>query len=291
MDHRGFSCVSREGIDLIRQLHESKIRVLVHFNRECGPMLQQYAAGFYQLGLNLGVLEVAAQKGENAIVGRVRAEAYEQVKHNLQIARTWCVATGLESATKGIDYVLNLPARDLKYRSLKGIFGELRRRIEEDLTHVFLMHVPPSRTGYYDDAPQFGQEVVAKFPKATIDIQEAGKCLALYRHTACVFHLMRALEIGVRSLGRKLNVPIPVDEKEWGTISSHINGALKRLPKSTPAERANYQAYATAAVYLDNIRVAWRNPTMHPKEIYSDEEAITIFGFARQFMQHLASLM
>src|SRR6266481_164578 len=101
-------------------------------------MLQQYATGFYQLGLNLGVLEVAAQKGENAIVGRLRGEAYEHVKKNLQIARTWCVATGLESSVKGIDYVLNLPAQELKYRALKGIFCEMRRRIEEELAKVFL---------------------------------------------------------------------------------------------------------------------------------------------------------
>lgn len=96
-------------------------------------MLQQSAAGFYQLGLNLGILEIAAQQGESTIVGRLRGKAYEHVKQNLQIARTWCVATGLESSTKGIDYVLNLPPQELKYRALKGIFGEMKRRIEDDL--------------------------------------------------------------------------------------------------------------------------------------------------------------
>jgi hypothetical protein len=197
----------------------------------------------------------------------------------------------MQSATKGIDYVLSLPVQELKHRALKGIFSELRRRIEEDLANVFLLHVPESRVRYYDDTPQFGDTVVAKFPAATADIQEAGKCLALYRHTACVFHLMRAMEIGVQSLGRRLNVSIPVDEKDWGTISSHINGALRRLPKSTRAERANYQAFATTAAYLDNVRVAWRNPTMHPKETYSDDEATAIFGFTKQFMQHLAGLI
>src|SRR5215471_18349138 len=138
-------------------------------------MLQQYTAGFYQLGLVLGFLDVAAQQGESAIIGRLRGQAYENVKNSLGIGRTWCVATGMESATKGIDFVLNLPAQELKYRALKGIFGELRRRIEEELANVFLMHVPPSRISYYEDVPQFGAAVVAKFPKATIDVQEAGK--------------------------------------------------------------------------------------------------------------------
>jgi hypothetical protein len=254
-------------------------------------MLQQYAAGFYQLGLNLGVFGIAAEQGESAIIGRLRGQAYEQVRQSLEVAHTWCVATGLESSAKGIDYVLTLPTRELKYRSLKGIFGELRRRIEEELATVFLMHVPPNKLGYYEDVPQFGIEVATKFPKAMNDIQEAGKCLALYRHTACVFHLMRTMKFGVQNLGHKLNIPIPVEKSDWGTISSHINGALKRLPKATAAERATYQNYATVAVYLDNVRVAWRNPTMHPKETYSEEEAIRIFSFAKQFMQHLAGLI
>ncbi len=254
-------------------------------------MLQQYAAGFYQIGISLGILDVAARRGENAIVGRLRGEALQHVTQALQTARTWCVAASLESSTKGIDYVLSLPQQDLKYRALNGIFGELRRRIEEELSTVFLLHVSPSKLVYYQDTTQFGTQVAAKFPKATNDIQEAGKCLALSRHTACVFHLMRVLEFGVQSLGKKLKVTIRVEDKDWGTISSHINGALKRLPNSTPRERAKYKAYATAAAYLDNVRIAWRNPTMHPKEAYTEVEAGRLFGFARQFMQHLADII
>jgi hypothetical protein len=116
-------------------------------------MLQQYAAGFYQPWLNLGVLDIAARQGENAIVGRLRGEAYAHVIHALRIARTWCDATGLESSTKGIDYVLNLPAREFKHRALRGIFGELRRRIEDELAKVFLLHVPPSKIGFYERHP------------------------------------------------------------------------------------------------------------------------------------------
>ncbi len=47
---------------------------------------------------------------------------------------------------------------------------------------------------YSDDKPLFGDDVFAKFPDATKDISEAGKCLALGRNTATVFHLMRAME-------------------------------------------------------------------------------------------------
>jgi hypothetical protein len=153
------------------------------------------------------------------------------------------------------------------------------------------MHVPPRRMSYYEDGPLFGGLVAAKFPNAVFDIQEAGKCVALCRYTASVFHLMRVMEYGVQRLGKLLNVPIQVEEKDWGTIGSHINGAIKRLPNSTPPERAVYKSYATVAAYLDNVRVAWRNPTMHPKDDYGEEEALRVFSFVKQFMEYLAELV
>ena len=43
-------------------------------------------------------------------------------------------------------------------------------------------------------------EVNDKFPSAAFDIDEAGKCLAIGRSTAAVFHLMRALETAIRAV-------------------------------------------------------------------------------------------
>src|ERR1700687_6353897 len=46
-------------------------------------------------------------------------------------------------------------------------------------------------------APPFGYDVAKAFPRASDDILEATKCYALERYTASVFHLMRAIEIGL----------------------------------------------------------------------------------------------
>ena len=50
----------------------------------------------------------------------------------------------------------------------------------------------------------FGRSVVGVFPDPTADIDEATRCLALERPTASVFHLMRAMEVGVVALGMPL---------------------------------------------------------------------------------------
>jgi HEPN domain-containing protein len=102
---------------------------------------------------------------------------------------------------------------------------------------------------------------------------------------------MRVMERGVQRLGKKLKVSIPVEEKDWGAISRAINGALKQLPNSTVQERKIHTRYAKAAVYLDNVRESWRNPTMHPKETYTEEEAEDCLRFVKQYMQHLVKIL
>ena len=54
----------------------------------------------------------------------------------------------------------------------------------------------------------FGDDVARAFPSSKGDIDEAGKCLALDRGTACVFHLMRILEIGLQLLAAKLGISL-----------------------------------------------------------------------------------
>ena len=47
---------------------------------------------------------------------------------------------------------------------------------------------------------------MANFPAANHEASEAGKCFATARYTACVFHLMRVMEVGVQEFGAVLSV-------------------------------------------------------------------------------------
>jgi hypothetical protein len=49
---------------------------------------------------------------------------------------------------------------------------------------------------YWDKEHLFGETVSQKFKDASGDIESAGNCLALGQGTACVFHLMRAMDGG-----------------------------------------------------------------------------------------------
>jgi hypothetical protein len=139
---------------------------------------------------------------------------------------------------------------------------------------------------YFAKEALFGDEVRMAFPSATDDIYEAGCCLALDRETACVMHLMRVCECGLRALAGKLGVP---SQNDWGAYLRKIDDTLLATVKSSGARSSDEQFYAEAAASLDYVRRAWRNPTLHVDKSYSTKRAEEILQAVRSFMGHLAT--
>lgn len=135
------------------------------------------------------------------------------------------------------------------------------------------------------DDTTFGQAVDDAFPKAAEEISEAGKCLALHRFTASVFHLMRAMELAVARLSEAIGTGKSTD-KEWGKILSDIGSAIKEMPTGSERDR-----WSESHTHLYHVKQAWRNDTMHPKKTYTEEEAQSVFDAVRSFMVHLAALV
>jgi hypothetical protein len=124
-------------------------------------------------------------------------------------------------------------------------------------------------------------------PAAIDDIEEAGKCLALGRATACVLHTMRILEVGLKALAKALNIPYaPSWESYLKQISDQI--AAKHKNKTTKWKREE-KFYRDLSGDLLLVKQAWRNPTMHIDRKYGIDEAEQIFNAAKIFMQRLAS--
>jgi len=156
---------------------------------------------------------------------------------------------------------------------------EIKKRIidEFETKKIFIL----SQTKYYQNINNW-QKVIDKCNNLTFDIDESGKCLSFSRYTSCVFHLMRIIEKGVQILGDNLDV-LETHTKTWGEIVKNVNNAIKskNLHKS--------QRYNETITYLTNIRIAWRNEVMHPKDTYTQEEAIGIYDATKIFMTHLVT--
>ena len=126
------------------------------------------------------------------------------------------------------------------------------------------------------NSQQFPADVRAKFPSAIFEIDEAANCLALERSTACVFHLMRVMEIAVRATAACLGVPDPTkpSEKNWG----HMFGAIKagmqhKWPNATDRMSGDGQLFEGLMASLEAVKNPWRNATMHVENTYTVAEA------------------
>lgn len=167
-------------------------------------------------------------------------------------------------------------------------FNNLNSRLEDELKKTQVFVLEREKHAYYEPKePLFGQEVHSKFPSAIYEIDEAAKCYALERSTACVFHLMRLMEIGIKAAALCLGVPDPVKDKDrnWGAILGKIDAAIKaKGPKSNWAQPSDKAFFEEIYVSLDAVRQAWRNTTMHVETKQTGEEAEHIYRSVRAFM-------
>lgn len=169
---------------------------------------------------------------------------------------------------------------------------DLRGRILDQLDLVWFLALSTDEKDLFEPPqPVFGNQFARKFPSALFDLDEGSKCLAIGRHTACVFHLMRIMEIGIQQLGKKLSIDIDPAHETWHQILLHVNKAINAMPVKTASQKSKKAKYATSSAHLSNVRIAWRNEVMHPKAIYTEEEAKEIFSHTRTFMRNLADFI
>ena len=138
---------------------------------------------------------------------------------------------------------------------------------------------------FYADAESlFGGEVVDAFPSVAPDISEAGKCRALGRWTACVMHLMRVLEVGLKRLANRHGVD---HTENWNRTLNELETRLRSIQKKVDGVEAERWA-SEAGTHLRFMKNAYRNHAMHPLERYDEERAVEIYDNTRSFMRHLA---
>ncbi|MBL8687904.1 MAG: hypothetical protein JNL04_02345 [Rhodospirillaceae bacterium] len=167
---------------------------------------------------------------------------------------------------------------------------ELQERIEQSLEDRLVYSVPAEKVDFIKRSLTiYGKEVAETFIDAAYDLDEASTSLGMSRNTACVFHLMRALEFAVQRLGEEMGVTV-IDKHdrdlEWGKIISNINDHVKTMP---PGDRKDEISAICSMLY--HVKQAWRNSTMHPKQTYTDEEAKAVFDASRSFLRAVAGIL
>src|SRR2546423_3799871 len=94
------------------------------------------------------------------------------------------------------------------FKELGEVVADINRRMHDELEGNLFLHIPFAKAKLYDPTePLFGESVAKSFPSASDDVAESGKCIATDRGTAAVFHLMRVMEAGLKSLAKQLGIP------------------------------------------------------------------------------------
>lgn len=239
-------------------------------------------------GLVLGLGQI--NDPDEEMKGRSDKDAITALEH----VREWCEEAGLDLSAMYAENLKKLIGQgNLTWRQFIERIPHLQGRIQDELRLCLLMQVPRRKAEFYQGQNLFGQAVTDKFPSATLDIEEAGKCYALARNTGCVFHLMRVMEVGVKALAAGLGIlnQIKSAQPSWGEVLRLTNAEIQARNKAgdttwTPTKRVFFENVQADLMVVKN---AWRNTTMHVENAYDEERAEDIYNAVKGFMRHLAN--
>jgi hypothetical protein len=242
------------------------------------------AAAFHDIGTNIGMLTSKLESLPRDMDAVELATAYSPL---LEVVRQCCSKIGLKMSPLCIDDFFAKMRHGMTADQMRQNLAELNNSIRWEMQTCFFFYMPWEQVKFYDQKELFGAEVIARFPSIQFDMVEAGNCCAMGRGTACVFHLMRVMEIGVQEFGKKLDVQLAVGDTPWQKILDQVNKAIKALPQK--ATGAVEMGQAAANLYA--VKLVWRNEVMHPNDKYTLEEAKDLIGQVKLFMGQLASII
>jgi hypothetical protein len=206
--------------------------------------------------------------------------------------RDSCESLGLRASMATVERICGALCDDaVAFGTIRSLMEELQGRLFDELKLTMILALTTTEAEGYSKPRKGWDEILKKFPGTVDEIEEAGKCLALNRNTACVFHLMRLMECGLRALGKSLDNPAldPKRNPSWDAILKKCDDEIGKPAKSRCLEwQTDDQFFSTATANLRAVKESWRNPTMHVERNYDGEQAREIYLSVRTFMRHLA---
>lgn len=160
--------------------------------------------------------------------------------------------------------------------------------VSAELQDRLFLFVPSHRSAFYQNPSLLSDQAKQAFPSILDDVRDASSCYALGLYTASVYHLMRAIEIGLRKLADKLNVTFPkhpIDLAEMQTIIEQMESKirdLQNLPRSTQ-KTEELTFYSSAAMQFLYFKDAHRVHVAHARRSYDENEALSIMNHIREF--------
>jgi len=173
----------------------------------------------------------------------------------------YAIKTEIQKYELTVNYVINVGDVRREVRAM-------RKGIEVALGKLQFVYIEPRNAAYFEQDKLYGETVHEKFEDARDDLKDAGNCLAASLPTACMFHLMRVTEHGLRSLAKKLHVQLihkgkscPIDFGDWDKVITGIKNKIEDARKLSagPTKQGKLEMYSSAADHCEYMKDIWRN--------------------------------
>ncbi|HLW93381.1 MAG TPA: hypothetical protein VKS78_19025 [Roseiarcus sp.] len=141
-------------------------------------------------------------------------------------------------------------------------------------------------------------KVIKSFPSAKQEILFGIDAFGFENNVACVFHMSRVAEIGLRAIGRERGIKslrkkkdVPIEWGTWGNIFDALEPKIKELTQRPPGPQreAAVSFYKTVLSDLRAIQTLYRDPTMHFRSEYNEGEAQGAIFRVKSLMTVLAA--
>ena len=241
-----------------------------------------------QLAIYLQSLTIMAGDAQRQ-KGNLNGMEIIQTKIGIRNVIAFCATTELVSAKAAAERLLGeVETGVLSFKSLGSMLDDVRLRMFDELKAREVVELTPREAEHYSQPRKGWELVIEKLPSITSEIEEARKCFALSRHTACVFHLMRVLEPALKSVADALG--IKKHSPAWNAYLAAMPKAIEgQFPDKTKAHAEKREYYSSLEAQLRAIKTAWRNPTMHDvAKVYTEEMAEELMTHVRSFMREAA---
>jgi hypothetical protein len=204
-----------------------------------------------------------------------------------------------------LEHLIDLMKNQLDKRKVFALDATKSKYYQADEYGVFppqLLHTNALAAREKLPEPLFSPRAITAFPSAYMDIVEAGRCLALERNNAAIYHLMQVAEVGLRTLAwdRRAKVikwkkEVPLEFSQWGDLIVAVRtkrDLINNWPRSKAVKEEANRYYTRAIFEVDSFNEIFRKHISHARnELYESDVAISCWGHVYRFMDMLAERM
>ncbi|MBX3455867.1 hypothetical protein [Ferrovibrio sp.] len=217
------------------------------------------------------------------------------IRSNISAIASHCAQLNMPTALHRLSRIEVMLGSTTTNESLHHELSELFTAVEHDAYQEFFCHYQKDKLSHIKSMEAEWKIVFKSFKSTKSDAEAGVDCFALGHNTACVFHMMRVAEAGLRALARERSVKLPkqrpLEYGNWEEIIRETEREAEKIKnKPVSKNRDAAETFYTGCVSdLRHLKANYRNKTMHLRDSYDAGQAMSSIFRTKSFMLMVAS--